>query len=286
MRFSVSAVLVIGLFCLVGLPGRVAAEEGPGFFSLVANPPVMVYLDGQRISMSPLIRREVASGEHRLTLLLIRPDGNRLRADYRLLVDVGQETFASLNLATDAPAEGEVRTLSPPSRTPPPVPANPPTPPPPPVPANPPTPAVPPTPANPPAANPNSPGDSWATNPGRPPQGPIPVAPANPPVAPPTPPPEPAAPPPPAHALPREMVREGLEALRPAVLGCMPNRTGVIQIAMTIQPDGGVTDVQAQGVYRGSQVDTCVAQALPEEAAFPIYDGEPISVIYPYRISE
>ncbi len=82
------------------------------------------------------------------------------------------------------------------------------------------------------------------------------------------------------------MVREGLEALRPAVVRCMGDRTGVIQIQMTIQPDGGVSGVQAQGAYRGSQVDECLAQALPEEAAFPIYAGEPIQVVYPYRISE
>jgi hypothetical protein len=82
------------------------------------------------------------------------------------------------------------------------------------------------------------------------------------------------------------MVREGLEALRQAVIGCMGNRTGVIQIAMTIQPDGGVSDVQAQGVYRGTGVDECLIQALPEEAAFPIYNGDPISVVYPYRVSE
>jgi hypothetical protein len=268
----------------VGLPTRaMAQDESTGFFSLVTNPPVMVYVDGHRLRLSPIVREVASAGEHSMTLLLILPNGNRLRADYRLLVAVGEETFASLNLVTDAPPEGEVRTLAPPARTPPAPPAPPP--PsvsvPPPVANADPAPPVPPTPPVAPAAPaaPTPPGGgSWATDPGHPPAGPIAVDPA----------PDPAPPPPEetGHGLSREMVREGLEALRPAVVACMEGQAGVIQIRMIIQPDGGVSDVEAQGVYRGTTVDECVARDLPEEAAFPIYDGEPISVVFPYRISQ
>ena len=81
------------------------------------------------------------------------------------------------------------------------------------------------------------------------------------------------------------MVREGLEALRPVIQRCMNGRSGVIQVRLVIMPDGGVTEVEAQGVYRGTNAGICVAREVPEEAAFPIYDGEPIPVVYPYRFA-
>jgi hypothetical protein len=102
---------------------------------------------------------------------------------------------------------------------------------------------------------------------------------------PPRPPPAPPPPPPDNFGLSRALVREGLEALRPAVLRCMEGRSGVVQVRMVIQPDGGVTEVEAQGVFRGTQAGECIARVVPEEAAFPIYQGDPIPVVYPYHIA-
>jgi hypothetical protein len=269
MSHTIQRVILFSL--LVVLPSLGWAEEAPmGSFSLVTNPPVMVYLDGARVGMSPLINRQLPAGEHRMALLLILPNNNRLRADYVVMVAAGRETVASLDLAHDAPAAGEVRTLSP-------DPAATPTPPPPPPPNV--------TPTNPPATAPATPPQqvAWATNPGRPSQTTVAVA-----ATPPTPPPAPTPPPPPPpenYGLSRSLVREGLEALRPAVMRCMEGRSGVVQVRMVIQPDGGVTEVEAQGVFRGTQAGECIARAIPEEAAFPIYEGEPIPVVYPYHIA-
>jgi hypothetical protein len=253
-----------------------AEQSNQGSFSLVTSPRVMVYMDGRRVGMSPLLNHRMSAGEHSMALLLIMPNGNRLRADYRVIVVAGRETSASLDLVRDAPREGEVRTLSPaqPQRAQPQP--------------NPPVKAPakaatnPPVQANPAQANPApQKQSSWATNPGRPSKAPVTVAPRRRPDPPPPPPP-----PEPTFGLTRELVREGLEAMRPAVERCMGGRTGVVQVRMVIQNDGGIAEVEAQGVYRGTTAGECIERTLPEEAAFPIYVGDPIPVVYPYRIAE
>ena len=69
------------------------------------------------------------------------------------------------------------------------------------------------------------------------------------------------------------------------VLRCMRGATGVVSVRMVIQPDGGLAEVAAQGSYRGTRAGECIEQAFPEEAAFPIYDGDPIPVVYPFRVA-
>lgn len=263
------------LFCILSLPAVATAEEivasDTGTLSLATNPQVMVYIDGARVGMSPIINRRLDPGEHRVSLLLILPSGNRLRADYLVVIESGRDTVASLDLAHDAPAEGEVRTLAPP-------PARPAAAPPPPTP--PPAEAVAPPPETPPTG-----GGSWATSPGRPRGGPVTVAEIEP--AAPPPPPTPAAPPPPPEprfGLSRDLVREGMEAMRPAIVRCMQGEAGLIQVRLNIQPDGGVSDVEVQGAFRGTRIGDCIEQALPDEAAFPIYTGEAIPVVYPFRV--
>jgi len=258
-------ILTILLACLVGTPAVAHAEEAEqGTLSLATNPPVMVYLDGSRVGMSPIINRRLDPGEHRVSLLLILPSGNRLRADYRVIIEAGRDTVASLDLTRDAPTEGEVRTLAPAPATPPPPPPPPPTP---------------------PAPEPPAAGGNWATSPGTPRTGPVTVADIRP--ATPTPPPTPEAPPPPpepARGLTREMVREGMEGMRPAVVRCLQSGAGLVQVRLSIQPDGGVADVHVQGAFRGTTIGECIEEALPEEAAFPIYQGDSIPVVYPYRV--
>ena len=77
---------------------------------------------------------------------------------------------------------------------------------------------------------------------------------------------------------------EGMEAMRPALVRCMNGAAGLVRVRLTIQPDGGVTDIEAQGAYRGTQIGDCIEAALPEEAAFPIYMGDPFPVVYPFRV--
>lgn len=241
----------------VGAPATAGAQDVPnGSFSLATNPPVMVYIDGQRVGMTPILNRQLPVGEHRVALLLVRPGGERLRADYVAVIAADRSTFASLDMVADAPAPGEVRTLSPEA------------------------PAV-------------------VAQPTPPPQ----------PVAPPLPPVEVAAlerpasevavvatpqplvdqrRPAPAMAtqgLSREMVREGMEALRSVVERCMDGASGIVQVRVVIQPDGSVSDVETQGIYHETVIGECIETGFPEEAAFPIYSGDPIPVVYPFRIA-
>ena len=268
MRKTTTFLLILA--CIAVGPSAARAESASeGTLSLATTPRVMVYVDGTRVGMSPLINRRLSAGEHRVSLLLILPSGNRLRADYRVIIEAGRDTVASLDLSSNPPREGEVRTIAP-------APIAPPRPPP-----RPPAPAKAPAKA-PPAAT--SRGGSWATSPGRPRTAPVAVA-ARPQKAPP--PPRPAAPPPPPEpqrGLTREMVREGMEAMRPAVERCLQGAAGLVQVRLSIQPDGGVADVAVQGAYRGTGIGNCIEEALPEEAAFPIYPGDPIPVVYPYRV--
>ena len=251
---------IVLLACLLAQPGGARAEEaGEGTLSLATNPQVMVYIDGSRVGMSPIINRRLSAGTHRVSLLLILPTGNRLRADYDAVVEAGRDTVASVDLTRDPPTEGEVRRLSPPPLAAPPPP--------------------------PPPAGEGS-GESWTTDPGHPRTGPVTVAEIRP-EPPPPPPPGPTAPPPPPEpqrGLTREMVREGMEGMRPAVERCLRGAAGLLQVRLNIQPDGGVTDVEVQGAYRGTTIGECIEAALPDEAAFPIYAGDPIPVVYPYRV--
>lgn len=271
MQHFTSRILLVALIIATSVPA-LAEESNQGSISLVTNPRVMIYMDGRRIGMSPLLNHRTNAGEHTMALLLIMPNGNRLRADYQVIVVAGRETSASLDLVSEAPREGEVRTLAPaqPGRQPRP-------------PSNPPTKSPTKAPAN-PSAQANPPPQkitSWARRPGRPSKAPVTVAPPSRPEPPPPPPP-----PEPSFGLSRELVREGLEAMRPAVERCMGGRSGVVQVRMVIQNDGGIDEVEAQGVYRGTEAGECIERTLPEEAAFPIYIGDPIPVVYPYRISE
>ncbi len=250
-------------------------EEAMGTFSLVTNPLVMVYLDGARTGMSPIINRRLTTGEHRVSLLLLLPSGNRLRADYRVIVETGRETMASLDLTSNAPDPGEVRTLAPAPANPQPQ-VNP-------IPQPNPQPPVNPNPQpNPQPQQPDPTAGGWASSPGHAPSGPrevasLPSAPTPPqPVA-------PAPPPEPARGLTREMVREGMEGMRSAMQRCMGAAAGLVQVRLTIMPDGGVSDVETQGAYHGTQIGDCIEAALPEEAAFPIYTGDPFPVVYPFR---
>lgn len=271
MQHFASRILLVALIVATSATA-LAERSNHGSLSLVTNPRVMVYMDGRRIGMSPLLNHRLSAGEHTMAVLLIMPNGNRLRADYRVLVAAGRETTASLDLVRNAPTEGEVRTLSSPQPGRQPV-----------APSNPPTKSPTKAPTNPPAqANPPPQKQtSWATNSGRPSKAPVTVAPPSRPEPPPPPPP-----PEPSFGLSRDLVREGLEAMRPAVERCMGGRTGVVQVRMVIQNDGGIDEVEAQGVYRGTEAGECIERTLPEEAAFPIYIGDPIPVVYPYRISE
>jgi hypothetical protein len=282
--------LVGGALLVACLSARLAwAEEaGRGTFSLATTPRVMVYIDGRRVGMSPVINQSLTAGEHRVSLLLILPNGNRLRADYRVIVEAGRDTVATLDLARDAPREGELRTIAPP-RPLQPRPARPVTPPTPPAPqATGPAPTPPAPQATGPAATPAPPpaGLSWATSPGRPRTGPVAVTSRPPEPRRPPPPPPPPPPPEPERGLTRDMVRDGMEAMRPVVERCMRGTAGLIQVRLTIQPDGGITDVEVQGAYRGTSIGDCIEGALPDEAAFPIYSGDPFPVVYPYRVVE
>jgi hypothetical protein len=260
--------LLLAMFIAVavGAPASAGAQEAPqGAFSLATNPPVMVYIDGQRVGMTPILNRQLPVGEHRVTLLLVRPGGERLRADYQAVIAADRSTFASLDMVRDAPTPGEVRTLSPE-----------------------PQPAV--------------------ATPAPPPQPPQPVAPEAQPVRP-LPPVEVASlerpaqevavvasPPPlvdenrpapvvPTQGLSREMVREGMEALRPVVERCMAGASGIVQVRLMIQPDGSVSDVETQGIYHETVIGECIQNGFPDEAAFPIYSGDPIPVVYPFRVA-
>lgn len=261
---------------LLLLPSAVTAQEatdtpGEGTLSLATNPAVMAYVDGRRIGMSPLLNHTLSAGEHQLSLLLIQPDGQRLRANYRTIIESGRTTMASLNLTTDAPADGEVRTLAPEPPTavaqqePPPEPqeAEPP--------AEPPVQATPPRQTMPPvdvaAIVRSDPTVAVVASP-----QPLVDATRN-------------TAPFQIHGLSRDLVREGLEDLRPVVERCMNGASGVMRVRVVIQPDGGVEEVEAQGVYRGTEIGQCLEEAFPEEAAFPIYSGDPIPVVYPYRIT-
>jgi hypothetical protein len=263
MKKLIFIMVVIGLMT----PALVGAQDVPeGTLSLATNPQVMVYIDGQRVGMTPVLNQRLAAGDHRVSLLLVRPGGERLRADYRVVIEADRPTIASLDLVEDAPAAGDVRTLAP----------EPPA-----VTARPAAPAQPEPPAAVPAAQPPR------TLP------PVEVAvidrpqPATAVVA--TPQPlvdgsrQTAALP--AQGLSREMVREGMEALRPVVERCMAGSAGIVQVRVTIQPDGSVADVEAQGIYHETEIGECIQNGFPEEAAFPIYSGDPIPVVYPFRIA-
>ena len=263
--------LLVALSALLA-PAFAAAEDAVddaadnaavGTLSLATNPQVMVYIDGHRVGMSPLLNHQLPVGEHRLSLLLIRADGQRLRAEYDAVIEAGQTTMASLNLVTDAPAAGEVRRIAPA----PPV-------------------AV--------AQQEPAPPQETEVQTSRAPIPPVDVAAVmrtDPTVAadaPPQPLVDESHPvtPPPIHGLSRELVQEGMEALRPVVEQCMNGSTGLVTLRVVIQPDGGVTEVEAQGVYRNTDIGQCIERALPEEAAFPIYAGDPIPVVYPFRIND
>lgn len=250
------------LAVVIGAPAVAGAQDVPqGTFSLATNPPVMVYIDGQRVGMSPILNRQLPVGEHRVTLLLVRPGGERLRADYQAVIEAGRSTFASLDMVHDAPPPGEVRTLSP----------------------------------EPPAAvaRPAPPQPTPPAEPARP-LPPVEVAALDRPapqvavVATPQPLVDQSRPAPavPTQGLSREMVREGMEALRPVVVRCMAGASGIVQVRLVIQPDGSVTEVEAQGVYHETAIGECIQNGFAEEAAFPIYAGDPIPVVYPFRIAD
>ena len=206
--------------------------------------------------MSPLLNHTLSAGEHQVSLLLLRSDGQRLRANYRTIIEAGRTTMASLNLASDAPADGEVRTLAPEPAA-----------------------AVaqqqPPVETQQPAAPEEPPAE---VNPPRQTLPPVDVAAVIRPdptiavSASPQPLVDPARNTAPIqiHGLSRELVREGMEELRPVVERCMNGAAGVMRVRVVIQPDGGVDEVEAQGVYRGTEIGQCLEDAFPEEAAFPI----------------
>lgn len=257
------------------LPAYAIAEEATdaaaeGTLSLATNPQVMVYIDGGRIGMSPLFNHRLEAGEHQVSLLLIQPNGQRLRANYRVVIEAERTTMASLNLVDDAPVDDEVRTLAPEpaaavAQQAPPVEVE-----------------------EAPPAEPLS-----VANPPRQTMPPVDVAavvrqdPTVAIVASPQPLVDNSRPMAPIqiHGLSRELVREGMEELRPVVERCMAGAAGVVRVRVVIQPDGGVAEVEAQGVYRGTDIGQCLEDAFPEEAAFPIYSGDPVPVVYPYRVT-
>src|SRR5512139_3449722 len=68
--------VILAVVIAVAIPATVLAQDEPqGTLSLATNPAVMVYIDGQRVGLSPVLNHGLAAGEHRVTLLLVRPDG-------------------------------------------------------------------------------------------------------------------------------------------------------------------------------------------------------------------
>ena len=81
------------------IPQNTTTDEfkGYGTVSIVSYPDAMVYIDGKRIKMTPLVRYRLKAGEHRLTLLRLGPP-QTLRADFRLFILPNKETVTSINL--------------------------------------------------------------------------------------------------------------------------------------------------------------------------------------------
>lgn len=71
--------------------------KGNGTVTILSVPEAMIYIDGKRIQMTPLVRYPLKAGEHKLTLLRLGPP-QTLRADFRLFILPDQETATSIDL--------------------------------------------------------------------------------------------------------------------------------------------------------------------------------------------
>lgn len=108
------AALCVFSFCASAPPGVLLADEAAsGTLSIITDPPALVTVDGRVLGMAPFARRPLQAGRHQLVLELSQIDGERRLFEYRLLIEEGRETLASLNLRQAPPATGDAPCLSP-----------------------------------------------------------------------------------------------------------------------------------------------------------------------------